>query len=295
MNAISPSPIPTDTSGSFSGDECAICKEDFHGRNVAPVVVKTKCGHRFDLDCISTWFCSEFGKRMICAYCRQAALPLVREAGACIYEDTPFCEALPLHACRTGDSGKLNELLRLDPSIARKTFRSAVTGQQINLLFIAAQNNNIDCLEALIAAGADLNAAMTTDGSTPLHIAAQNNNTDCVKALIAAGADLNVAVTTDGGTPLFSAAESNNIDCLKALIAAGADLNAALTTDGATALFIAAQNNNTDCLQALIVAGADLNAARTTDGATPLSIATERNNTDCLQALNAARAGKEKS
>ena len=65
-------------------------------------------------------------------------------------------------------------------------------------------NGKLDCVKALIEAGADLNAK-ENDGSTALHWAADNGKLDCVKALIEAGADLN-AKENDGWTALHWAA-----------------------------------------------------------------------------------------
>ena len=138
--ARSPFPLPMDTSGSPAEDDpCSICMVSFNGREVTPTVVRTRCGHSFDLNCISRWFA---GDKRSCALCRGDALPLVREDGARIYESSPYCEALPLQACRSGDAGTLRKLLSVDPSIGRQVFRSAVSGRDIGLLYIAAEIGN---------------------------------------------------------------------------------------------------------------------------------------------------------
>ncbi|WP_257294419.1 ankyrin repeat domain-containing protein [Endozoicomonas sp. YOMI1] len=302
---------------------CPICLDSFHGREVAAVVVKTQCGHYFDLECISKVLDDQLVLSRSCSVCRQNPLPLVRVAGARIYEDSPYCEDLPLQACKTGDVETLRTLLKLDNDIARRTFRSAVTGEKLYLLHIVAQNGHLHCLQALIDAGAnlnvtrasgvntlyiaaqsfnnaclqplidfgaDLNAARIT-GSTPLHVAVWVNNIAGLQILINAGANLNAA-RTSGATALYMAAQQGYLACLQALIDGGADLNAARTMDGATPLFVAAQNGNLACLQALIDAGADLNAARTSDGATPLSIAARKNKQACYRALRNAGADR---
>ena len=51
-----------------------------------------------------------------------------------------------------------------------------------------------------------------------------------VTKLIAAGADVNKAMTTDGNTPLFIAAEKGHLTVVTKLIAAGALVDKAWTT-----------------------------------------------------------------
>ena len=67
-------------------------------------------------------------------------------------------------------------------------------------------------MSALLAAGADKNAAMQ-DGAIPLTMAAQNGHEAVVSALLAAGADRNVPTPDGYARP--------------ALLAAGAERNAA--------------------------------------------------------------------
>ncbi len=76
-------------------------------------------------------------------------------------------------------------------------------------------------LEALIARGADVNAA-TEDGVTPLHIA----RTEMIAALVKHGAKLE-ARTNTGMTPLLTqASEQDGLRPMQALLEAGADIEA---------------------------------------------------------------------
>ena len=69
----------------------------------------------------------------------------------------------------------------------------------------------------LIAAGADVNKARTTDGSTPLYIAAQNGHTAIVSKLLQHGADKSIRGFRNR-TPL-EAAQLDNHAAIVALLA----------------------------------------------------------------------------
>ena len=71
------------------------------------------------------------------------------------------------------------------------------------------------------------------DGRTAIMIAARYGHLWVVAALIAAGANINIAVSNSGRTALMIAAKYGHLTIVAALIAAGADVNAADAT-GAT-------------------------------------------------------------
>jgi cell wall assembly regulator SMI1 len=85
--------------------------------------------------------------------------------------------------------------------------------------------DNLKALEALLAAGADVNATLTAlDGTltgTPLTHAANLGNVEAVCALVAAGAQ--VDTVTLFGTALTRAAEEGHEEIVKILLGAGAD------------------------------------------------------------------------
>ena len=64
--------------------------------------------------------------------------------------------------------------------------------QELMQLVPASQKGHTEILKALLAVGADEDAA-TEWGATPLHIASQQGQTECVAALLAAGASRNIA------------------------------------------------------------------------------------------------------
>ena len=145
-------------------------------------------------------------------------------------------------------------------------------------------------MQALLAAGADVNARDRFK-KTPLHSAARfNENPEVVQALLAAGADVN-ARDRFKKTPLHSAARFNeNPEVVQALLAAGADVNAR-DRFKKTPLHSAARfNENPEVVQALLAAGADVNA-RDEGKDTPLHDAADYSeNVRVVQALLAAGA-----
>ena len=71
-------------------------------------------------------------------------------------------------------------------------------------MYEAAEQGDIAEIDALLQSGADVNAALSGDGS-PLIAAARNGRVDVVRHLLDRGADVNMAVPGDG-SPLIEAA-----------------------------------------------------------------------------------------
>ena len=129
-------------------------------------------------------------------------------------------------------------LQRVEPSwrVTVGHFRSSLGQrfvQELNFLVGAAQRNGVPTIQRYISEGADINY-MSRVGQTALHIAAMWGNLNALNALIAAGCDLNRhnrIVETDrcGGTPLHIAANSKEAPltdryrCAARLIEAGAN------------------------------------------------------------------------
>jgi ankyrin repeat protein len=128
------------------------------------------------------------------------------------------------------------------------------------LLYMAAQRGHAGVVSVLIETpGVDLNAALTDGGnagSTPLFIAAQENRLDVVTLLIAAGADVNKACV-DGVTPFHMAAQNGQAAVVDLLIAAGANVHATLTSSTTTALSLALAQGHDEVVQKLRAAGAN--------------------------------------
>ena len=85
-----------------------------------------------------------------------------------------------------------------------------------------------------------LQTELDVDQCSPLYIAASCGNTRVVNALITAGADLE-ARSIEGFTPMLSAASHGHAAAVNALLCAGADPMALGTTNGSTSLWMACQ------------------------------------------------------
>lgn len=86
----------------------------------------------------------------------------------------------------------------------------------------ATQNNNIDCLAALLERGADLNAEGSF-GFRVAHFATRDRYPDTLRYVLQHGADPNIACAS-GDTPGHFAARNRDMFCLRALREGGADL-----------------------------------------------------------------------
>lgn len=152
-----------------------------------------------------------------------------------------------------------------------------VTNTRRHRLHMAAASGNAGVVQALVEAGADVDATTTvfddTGGETPLHAACTVGATSCVRALLDADADIELAAQ-NGKTPLLVASECpQGLGVVKLLLSEGADV-AAVTVSGKTALFNAVERGYTRMVAALLEAGSDPNQP-TRRGKIPLYAAAE--------------------
>jgi ankyrin repeat protein len=179
----------------------------------------------------------------------------------------------------------------------------------LTALLYAAREGCYDCVEALIARGADLNAP-TPEGVTPLMIALDNDNNDIAKLLLDRGANpglfdwygrtaLYIAVDRKGGGSSIGtvriaidrtrSARASVMDVIRALLASNVDPNPelrmrrptrggftgrggdALFDTGATPLLRATVANDMEVIQALLAKGASPNINAM--GVTPFLVA----------------------
>ena len=150
----------------------------------------------------------------------------------------------------------------------------------------AAQFGYTECVDALIEAGADVNALSDFD-DTPLELAAVSGNIGCVESLIDAGADVNRKGYA-GNTALLYAAQTGHTQCVEVLTKAGAALKRQ-SDSWDTALLYAAVNDYPQSVDILIKAGADVNCVHQY-GSPVLHRATINDNPECVKLLLEAGA-----
>lgn len=122
--------------------------------------------------------------------------------------------------------------------------------------YAAVRANDLPRLNALLTAGADVNAK-DERGITPLMYAAWVGSTEAMARLLDRGADPNLASGTGATALMLSATE---IEKVRLLTGRGASVNA-VSARGRTALFLAAMSDRSAAIvRLLIAAGADVHA-----------------------------------
>src|SRR5580692_8160505 len=136
----------------------------------------------------------------------------------------PTLAAAAAAAIRSGDIAALKQVLAQDRDLVAK----AIDGHR-TLLHVATDwpghfPNNTESVAALIAAGADVNAAFSgSHAETPLHWAASTDDVGVLDVLLDHGADIEAAgAVIGGGTPLADAVAFGQWRAARRLVERGA-------------------------------------------------------------------------
>ena len=172
-------------------------------------------------------------------------------------------------ACESGSAAIVERLLKAGVSA------DATGPHGETALHTCAYAGSTAAVRVLVAAGASVDPGDSWRGQTPLMWAAAERHPETMQALIEAGADVNARSTiiewerqrTDeprdkwlppgGWTPLLLAARESCVTCVDVLAKAGADLNI-VDPERHTALIVALTNGHFDVAGRLIDLGADL-------------------------------------
>ncbi|XP_077573135.1 uncharacterized protein ankrd24 [Stigmatopora nigra] len=146
---------------------------------------------------------------------------------------------------------------------------------------LCVSQGHVDCLEVIIAHGADLNVTDRA-GFGALHLAAKNGQAECLKRLLQERLEVD-CIDAIGRTPLHHAAVNGCILCTEILWDFKADLDFQ-DGDGTTALILAAQMSRVELCVFLLGRGANLNI-QDNQGRTALMLACESDSTETVTAL----------
>lgn len=144
-------------------------------------------------------------------------------------------------AAKDGKTAEIELLLLNDVEIEE------VDQEGFTPLLRAAQGGHCKTIDALLNAGADINATNTKDeGSSVLHYAVKSKSKDAVKSLLRQGAYVDASASTGASssrwTPLFYAATGGDLEMIELLLQHDADI----TRDGArlTPIYYGEENGN---------------------------------------------------
>jgi ankyrin repeat protein len=147
--------------------------------------------------------------------------------------DDPLAIAA-VRAIREGDVEALQQLLTDHPELADAALGSkdSSTAMTRSLLHVATDwpghfPRGVETVNALVAAGADVNARFTGPHTeTPLHWAASSDDVDVIDALLDAGADIEASgAVIAGGTPMADATAFAQWNAAQRLLQRGAKTN----------------------------------------------------------------------
>ena len=179
---------------------------------------------------------------------------------------------------------------RILPKKVKGPLKGAAGNKMMTSLEIAAADGHVNCLHALLNAGADVNCTNEKNGYTPLMWAAWNGKDECVELLIKEGANVNM--TSQMSALILATRNKENVRCVELLLAAGADVNYSDDEEGLTALMQAAGSGNVDVATLLIKAGADVNKVDETETISAIMCsASSREGWKCIEVL--AKAGAD--
>lgn len=193
-----------------------------------------------------------------------------------VYQELIVSESALDVAAAEGHVDVIKAITRREPSVVNGPSPGPQSGY--TPLHYAAKHSQIDCIDALVEAGADLEAKAGTHCGTALHAAVESPDCEAtLRALLGHGADIESKMSEDV-TPLGFAIQLGNVAVATSLVAAGADVSESL-------LFCPENDPEAMMVRTLVRLGADVNARRVCDGSTPLHLAAKNGLVSRVDAL----------
>lgn len=181
-------------------------------------------------------------------------------------------------AVEEGDVTKLKAALAQDANNLKDSFKS-----HRNLLHLASELGQNDCVAFLLENGFDIEAATTDlDGYHPLHLCVRKGHLETTRLLIDKGADFN-AKDKYQATPLHKACRARFIGIIRLLIEKGVDLNIGDNNDW-TPLHRACASGDMDILDVLVEGGCNVEKGDISGG-TAMHIAADSGRVDAVTYL----------
>jgi uncharacterized protein len=192
------------------------------------------------------------------------------------------CLAAAPSDLRLIDAVKKNDVKNVRSLIGEHVDVNATEVDGSTALLWAAQRDNPEIVDILLASGANVKAA-TRYNVTPLSLACVNGNAVIIEHLLKAGADAN-SVSEEGETALMTASLTGRVDAVKALLSHGADVHAKDPVKAQTPLMWAASEGNAEVVDLLVESGSDIKA-KAKGGFTPLLFAVRNGHIDVVKVL----------
>jgi ankyrin repeat protein len=201
----------------------------------------------------------------------------------------PSLDSSIAYAAKASDVGLVSTLLQKGADIDHVSFSSDEHSRDynINALYYAVSERNLEMIRFLINQGADPNVNMEGARSI-LQLATDLGDMEIIQVLIEAGADCNKTSSYYHPlNPLQTAVNMGNFELAKYLMSVGADINwPSYKIKGATALQMAVKKQNVDMVDFLLGRGAHVNApAAESGGVTALQAAVPRGRLDLIELL----------
>lgn len=158
--------------------------------------------------------------------------------------------------------------------IARGASPNCVHPEEYSPLIFLCEDGNLELVELLIKAGAEVNHQVLKNKKTALYAACEFDQYEIVQLLLSNGATITNSSTF---SPLLIAVTCNHIRILELLLQQpNIKVDTLFTDENATALFLGCAKGFFNVVQLLLDKGADPNKGREKDGNTPLLISCQK-------------------